>query len=379
MVSIGITDKVGVGQVMFFDDTRRRFRRAAGSLVALTVLAAAAACGGDDGGSGGSGDGAGTASTVRLGYFPNVTHATPVVGVAKDFFAKRLGSTKLETQTFNAGPAEIEAMLGGDLDVGFIGPNPAINAFAKTNGQGIRIISGATSGGASLVVQPGINTAADLKGKRIASPQLGNTQDVALRAWLKENGMTPSSQGVEGDVQVEPSENATTLQLFQDKKIDGAWVPEPWASRLVLDGGGKVLVDEKTLWPGGKFVTTHLIVRTEFLEKNPATVKALLEGVLDTDEWIAKNSDEAKTTVNGEIKRITTKPLAAEVLDRAWKNIEITTDPVAASLKKSADDAIAAGLLKEVDLKGIYDLTLLREVLKQRGGATVDDAGLAKG
>ena len=377
MMSIGITDKVGVGHVMFFDDTRRRFRRATGALVALTVLAAAAACGGDGGGSGG--DVAGTASTLRLGYFPNVTHATAVVGVANDFFGKRLGSTKLETQTFNAGPAEIEALLGGDLDAGFIGPNPAINAFAKTRGEGIRIISGATSGGASLVVQPGIDSAADLKGKRVSSPQLGNTQDVALRAWLKENGLTPSSQGEQGDVQVEPSENATTLQLFQDKKIDGAWVPEPWASRLVLDGGGKVLVDEKTLWPGGKFVTTHLIVRTEFLEKNPATVKALLEGVLDTDEWIAKNSDEAKTTVNAEIKRITTKALATEVLDRAWKNIEITTDPVAASLKKSADDAVAAGLLKEVDLKGIYDLTLLREVLSSRGGATVDDAGLAKG
>ena len=302
------------------------------------------------------------------------------MGVAKDFFAKRLGSTKLETQTFNAGPAEIEALLGGDLDAGFIGPNPAINAYAKTNGRGHpdhrrRHVRRRLAGGPAGASTP----PADLKGKRIASPQLGNTQDVALRAWLKDNGLTPSSQGGEGDVQVEPSENATTLQLFQDKKIDGAWVPEPWASRLVLDGGGKVLVDEKTLWPDGKFVTTHLIVRTEFLEKNPATVKALLEGVLDTDEWIAKNSDEAKTTVNGEIKRITTKPLAAEVLDRAWKNIEITTDPVAASLKKSADDAIAAGLLKEVDLKGIYDLTLLREVLKQRGGATVDDAGLAKG
>jgi NitT/TauT family transport system substrate-binding protein len=376
MESIEITDKVGVGQVSSLDNTQRRFRRAAGSLVALVVLAAAAACGGDDGG---SGDGAGTASTLRLGYFPNVTHATPVVGVAKDFFGKRLGSTKLETQTFNAGPAEIEALLGGDLDAGFIGPNPAINAYAKTKGAGIRIIAGATSGGASLVVQPGINSAADLKGKRIASPQLGNTQDVALRAWLKKNGLTPSSQGVQGDVQVEPSENATTLQLFGDKKIDGAWVPEPWASRLVLDGGGKVLVDEKTLWPGGKFVTTHLIVRTEFLEKYPATVKALLEGQVDTDEWIAKNSDQAKTTVNAEIKRITTKALAPEVLDRAWSNIEITTDPIAASLKKSADDAVAAGLLKEVDLKGIYDLTLLREVLSERGGATVDDAGLAKG
>lgn len=361
-----------------FNGSTRRFRRAAGSVVALAVLGTAAACGGGEDG-GGSGDSPGTAATVRLGYFPNVTHAAGVVGVAKGFFTKRLGSTKLETQTFNAGPAEIEAMLGGDLDAGYIGPNPAINAYAKTKGAGIRIIAGATSGGASLVVQPGITSAADLRGKRIASPQLGNTQDVALRAWLKKNGLTPSSQGVTGDVQVEPSENATTLQLFQDKKIDGAWVPEPWASRLVLDGGGKVLVDEKTLWPGGKFVTTHLIVRTEFLEKYPATVKALLEGQVDTDEWIAKNEAEAKATVNAELKRITTKPLKDPVLDRAWSNIEITTDPVASSLKKSADDAIAAGLLKEVDLKGIYDLTLLREVLAGRGGGSVDDAGLAKG
>lgn len=348
-----------------------------GSAVALLVLAASAACGGDD--AGGSGGGSGTAPALRLGYFPNVTHATPVVGVAKEFYAKRLGSTKLETQTFNAGPAEIEAMLAGDLDAGYIGPNPAINAYAKTKGEGIRIIAGATSGGAALVVQPGITKAADLKGKRLASPQLGNTQDVALRAWLKANGLTPSSQREQGDVQVEPSENATTLQLFGDRKIDGAWVPEPWASRLVLDGGGKVLVDEKTLWPGGKFVTTHLIVRTEFLQKYPETVKALLEGQVDTDEWIAKNSAEAKSTVNGEIKRITTKPLKDPVLDRAWSTIEITNDPIAASLKKSADDAVAAGLLKQVDLKGIYDLTLLREVLAGRGGAKVDDAGLAKG
>jgi len=364
--------------VGFSSRKARPVRASALSVVSIiVVLTGAAACGSsDDGGSGGA---AGTAATLRLGYYPNVTHATPVVGVAEDFFSKRLGPTKLETQTFNAGPAEIEALLGGDLDAGFIGPNPAINAFAKTKGAGIRIIAGATSGGAALVVQPGITQAADLKGKRVASPQLGNTQDVALRAWLKENGLTPSSQGTEGDVQVEPSENATTLQLFQDKKIDGAWVPEPWASRLVLDGGGKVLVDEKTLWPAGKFVTTHLIVRTDFLEKHPATVKALIEGQVDTDEWIAKNSDEAKRTANAEIKRITTKALAPEVLDRAWKNIEITTDPVAASLKKSADDAVAAGLLDEVDLKGIYDLTLLREVLAARGGGKVDDAGLARG
>lgn len=355
----------------------RRLRAGALGVVAVVVLAGAAACGSSDDESGGGATG--TAATLRLGYFPNVTHATPVVGVAKEFFTKRLGATRLETQTFNAGPAEIEALLGGDLDAGYIGPNPAINAFAKTKGEAIRIIAGATSGGAQLIVQPGIGSAADLRGKRVASPQLGNTQDVALRAWLKTQGLTPSSQGEEGDVQVEPQENSTTLELFRDRKIDGAWVPEPWASRLVLDGGGKVLLDEKTLWPGGKFVTTHLIVRTEFLEKYPETVKALLQGQVDANGWITDNPAEAKTTVNGEIKRITTKALDGKVLDRAWSNIEVTTDPVAASLKKSADDAVGSGLLREVDLKGIYDLTLLREVLAAAGGGSVDDAGLASG
>jgi NitT/TauT family transport system substrate-binding protein len=360
-----------------FNGSPRRFRRLAGSVVALAVLGAAAACGGSD--DSGSGAATGTATTLRLGYFPNVTHAAAMVGVAKDFYANKLGATKLETQTFNAGPAEIEAMLGGDLDAGYIGPSPAINAYVKTKGEGIRIIAGATSGGAALVVQSGINSAADLKGKRIASPQLGNTQDVALRAWLMKQGLTPSSQGVTGDVQVEPTDNATTLQLFQDKKLDGAWVPEPWASRLVLDGKGKVLVDEKTLWPQGKFVTTNLIVRTEFLRKYPATVKALVEGQLDADDWMAKNPGEAKSTINAELKRITTKSLTAAVLDRAYANIEVTTDPLASSMKTEADNAVSAGLLDKPDLKGIYDLTILRQVLKERGGESVDDAGLAEG
>jgi NitT/TauT family transport system substrate-binding protein len=353
-----------------------RLRRGAAlAAAAIATVGGLAACGG--GSDQPASNGNGTATVLRLGYFPNVTHATPLVGVAKGFYSKRLGGTKLETQTFNAGPAEIEAMVTGSLDAGYLGPNPAINAWAKQH-DSIRIIAGATSAGASLVVQPGINSVADLKGKRLASPQLGNTQDVALRAWLTKNGLTPSSQQAQGDVAVEPTDNATTLQLFTDKKIDGAWVPEPWASRLVLDGGGKVLVDEKTLWPGGRFVTTHLIVRTDYLKKYPETVKALLQGQVDTVGWIGKNPAEAKTTANGEIARITKKGLRQNVLDRAWSNIQITNDPIASSLKKSADDAVAVGLLKQVDLKGIYDLSLLRSVLPPGAGA-IDDAGLGQG
>jgi sulfonate transport system substrate-binding protein len=350
-----------------------RYRRIAPLAAAAVVLGAMTACGSSAADSGGS------AATLRLGYFPNITHAVPLVGVAKGFYARRLGATTLQAQTFNAGPAEVEALFAGGLDAGYIGPSPAINAWAKSRGSAIRIVAGATAGGASLVVQPGITGPADLAGKRIATPQLGNTQDVALRAWLRSNGLTPSSQSERGDVQVEPTDNATTLQLFQDKKIDGAWVPEPWASRLVLDGDGRVLVDEKSLWPGGRFATTQLIVRTEFLDRHPETVRALLAGQLDTVDWIDSHAVEAKKTANDEIKRITGKALSGAVLDRAWSNIEITNDPVASSLKKSAADAVAAGLLKPVNLTGIYDLRLLREALSAAGQGSVDDAGLGKG
>jgi NitT/TauT family transport system substrate-binding protein len=200
--------------------------------------------------------------TLRLGYFPNVTHAPAILGVENGTFAKALGKdVGLETKTFNAGPAAVEALLAGALDASYIGPNPAINAFAKSKGEAIRIIAGATSGGAALVVKPSITKAADLKGKKVASPQLGNTQDVALRAWLGEQGLKTNPQGG-GDVSILPQENSQTLDTFKAGDIDGAWVPEPWVSRLVQEGSGKVLVDEKELWPGGRFVTTHLIVRT---------------------------------------------------------------------------------------------------------------------
>ena len=355
--------------------TLRLRRVLALSVAATAVVAGAVACGGSSGGSS-AGDQPKTAKTLRLGYFPNITHATALIGVEKGFFTGKLGSTTLKTQTFNAGPAETEALLSGALDAGYIGPNPAINAFVKTHGEAIRIIAGAASGGVQFVVRPGITKAADLAGKKIATPQLGNTQDVALRAWLKKNGFTPSSASTPGDVKVEPTDNATTLQLFKSGKIDGAWVPEPWASRLVLEGGGHVLVDEKSLWPEGKFVITHLIVRTEFLKKFPETVKELLEGQVATTAWVEKNPADAKQAANAALAKLTGKPLKAAVLDRAWSNITLTNDPVASSLKKSAADAVTAGLLKETDLKGIYDLTLLRQVLSAQGGGTVDDAGL---
>jgi len=324
-----------------------------------------------------TGGGSPGATTLRLGYFPNVTHAPAIIGAQSGSFAAKLGSNvTLQLKTFNSGTEATTALLAGSIDASFVGPNPAINAYQKTN-RGIRIVAGTASGGADLVVKPSISGAADLKGKKIATPQLGNTQDVALRYWLNNNGLHETKDG--GDVTIVPEDNSTTLTAFQSGAIDGAWVPEPYASRLVLDGGGKVLVDEKSLWPGGRFVTTHLVVRTDFLTKHPQTVRALLNGQLDTNDWIAKNTDAAKTVINDELKRLTQKALKPAVLDRAFGELEITNDPLAATLRESADHAITAGLLTKVDLKGIYDLRLLNEALSARKLPAVSDAGLGSG
>ncbi|MDQ1443758.1 MAG: sulfonate transport system substrate-binding protein [Acidimicrobiaceae bacterium] len=305
-------------------------------------------------------------TTVRLGYFPNITHATAIVGVESGIFTTALGRNKLETQTFNAGPAAVEALLSGALDASYIGPNPAINAYVKSSGKAIRIISGATSGGAALVVKPGVTTAADLKGKKVASPQLGGTQDVALRHWLKDAGLNTDPQGG-GDVSIVPQENAQTLETFKSGAISGAWVPEPWATRLVQEGGGKVLVNEAELWPGGRFVTTHLVVRTDFLKAHPAAVRALLDGQVKADALVHDNPSEAQKLVNTGIEKITGKKLAEAVITGAWPNLEFTNDPVASSLKLSADHAKDVGLLPAVRLDGIYDLALLNQALKAAG------------
>jgi NitT/TauT family transport system substrate-binding protein len=312
--------------------------------------------------------------TLNLGYFPNVTHATAIAGVEKGIFAKALGTNvTLKTATFNAGPAAVEALFSNAIDATYIGPNPAINAWSQSNGSAIKIISGATSGGAALVVKPAINSAADLKGKKIATPQLGNTQDVALRAWLKDKGLKTDAAGG-GDVNIVNQENAQTLDTFKAGSIDGAWVPEPWVSRLVQDGGGKVLVDEKDLWPGGKFVTTLLVVRTAFLNQHPDVVKRLLQGQVEANDYVNKNPAEAQTVVNTGIGKLTGKKLSDAVIAASWKNLSFTNDPIASSLKTSAQHAQDAGLLKPVNLTGIFNLTTLNDVLKAAKEDTVKAA-----
>jgi NitT/TauT family transport system substrate-binding protein len=277
---------------------------------------------------------------------------------------------------FNAGPDEVEALFGGAIDAAYIGPSPTINAYGQSDGDAIRIIAGAASGGAQLVVRDGIDSAADLKGTTLASPQLGNTQDVALRTWLTEQGLKNSVSGG-GDVTVAPTANSDVLNLFSSGDLDGAWVPEPYASRLVLEGGGHVLVNEKDLWPDGEFVTTHLIVRTEFLEQYPDTVAALLRGHVAAVQEATTDADAAKKAVNAGLEAAGGKALDAQVLDRAWSELTVTYDPIASALKQSAENGVAAGTTeKEVDLDGIYDLRPLNAVLEDQSLDTVSAGGL---
>ncbi|QIJ61014.1 aliphatic sulfonate ABC transporter substrate-binding protein [Streptomyces sp. JB150] len=313
---------------------------------------------------------------VRIGYFPNLTHATALVGREQGFFQKELGGTEAKYATFNAGPSEIEALNSKSIDIGWIGPSPAINGYTKSGGKNLRIIGGSASGGVKLVVNPEkIKSVKDVKGKKIATPQLGNTQDVAFLNWIAEQGWTVDAQSGKGDVSVVRTDNKVTPDAYKSGSIDGAWVPEPTASKLVSEGA-KVLLDESGLWPDEKFVITNIIVRQDFLKEHPDVVEAVLRGAVKSNEWINANPEQAKAAANAALKQESGKALPAEVIDPAWKSIAFLDDPLAATLDTQAAHAVKAGLLEQPDLKGIYDLTLLNKVLKAEGEATVDDAGL---
>jgi NitT/TauT family transport system substrate-binding protein len=349
----------------------RTYRALAAAATALLAATALSACGDDAKPAGGA-----EAATLRLGYFPNITHAPALVGVGKGLFQESLGSTKLEAKTFNAGPAAIEALFSGAIDATYIGPNPAINGWATSKGEALKIIAGSTSGGAGLVVKPEIADAAGLKGKKIATPQLGNTQDVALRYWLKSKGLNADQQGG-GDVSVLPQDNATAVQAFSQGAIDGAWVPEPNLSKMISESKGKLLLNEKDLWPGGNFVTTHLIVSQKYLKANPENVKKLLQGHINAVKFINDNNAEAQKVANAQLAALTGKPLKDDILAAAFKNMTFTVDPIASSLYTSAQHAQEIGLLKPVDLKGIYDLAPLNALLKAAGQPEVSGEAAA--
>ncbi|MGA5127822.1 aliphatic sulfonate ABC transporter substrate-binding protein [Streptomyces pseudogriseolus] len=317
-----------------------------------------------------------SASEVKIGYFPNLTHATALVGVQEGLLQKELGGTTIKSSTFNAGPSEIEALNAGSIDIGWIGPSPSINGYTKSAGKNLRIVSGSASGGVKLVVNPDrIKTLDDLKGKKIATPQLGNTQDVAFLHWIAEKGWKVDAQSGKGDVSVVRTDNKITPDAYKSGSVDGAWVPEPTASKLVADGA-KVLLDESDIWPDKKFVITNIIVSQTFLKEHPDVVEAVLRGSVRTNAWINAHPDEAKASANKALEKLSGKALPAEVLNPAWKSITFLDDPLASTLDAQAEHAVSAGLLEKPDLEGIYDLKPLNKVLKAEGRPEVDDAGL---
>ncbi len=317
---------------------------------------------------------------LRVGHFPNVTHAQAVIAhglsrAGKGWFEERLGpDVEVQWFVYNAGPSAMEAIFARSIDLTYVGPNPAVNAYLKSQGEEIRIVAGACSGGAALVVQPDgrIKTDADFRGKKIATPQFGNTQDVAARAWLQSKGLRITMTG--GDASVIPTANPDQLSLFQRGQIDAVWTVEPWVSRLEQEAKGKVYLEESSLWKdtGGKYVTTHLVSSVKFLKERPDLLKKWIAAQVELTKWINDHPDEAKRILNEEIKAETTKALPQATLDSAWKRLEITDDPIRASLLKSAQDAYRIGFLKEPpDLSHIYDLKLLNEVLREKGLAEV--------
>ncbi len=349
--------------------TKRRVTFAAVAIPALAVALTLGACSRAGTSTTASAD-QGPASELRLGYFPNVTHAAALIGVDKGFFTRELGTTKLTTQTFNAGPDEVSALLGGSLDAAFIGSGPAINGFAKSAGA-VTLIAGATSGGAQLVVKPDITSVAGLKGATLATPQLGNTQDVALKTWLAKHNLT-------GQVTVTNLANAQTLSEFQKGDIQGGWLPEPYSSQLVLAGGAKVLVDESTLWPGGQFPTTVLIVRTTYLQQHPATIQALIKGELDAVNYEHGDKAGAETAVNDQLKQLTGKALPQAVLDRSFGEIQLTLDPLAGDFPELTTDQVTARVSKSApNLTGFANLDAVNTVLKAAGRPAVSAANLS--
>jgi NitT/TauT family transport system substrate-binding protein len=338
----------------------------AAALAGGALLVAGCSSGGSSSSAaGGTGSAAASSPvTVRLGYLANITHAPALIATKNGYFTKELGSAgTVKTSTFTSGTQETTAILAGQLDAAYVGPNPAINAWQKSNGTAIKIVSGAATGGASIVVKPSVTSAAQLKGQSVATPSLGNTQDVAARYWLKQQGLTTSTTGG-GDVAIKPTApNSAAVLEFKSGQIAGASEPSPYDVQMVQDGG-KVLLSE----PG---VTTVLMVTQSFLSAHPDIVNDLLKANLDALNYIKSSPDKAEQVANDELAAYTGKPLSSKVLDPAFKEITFTADPDAASLTQDAQQATAVGLLKSVDLKGIFDLTPLNSLLSAAEQPTV--------
>jgi NitT/TauT family transport system substrate-binding protein len=339
----------------------------AAAAAAITLLAAGCGSSGTSSSSGGSGS-SGDPVNLRLGFLENITHASALVGLKEHFFSKDLGrQVKLTPVPFSTGTQEATALLAGQLDAAYVGPNPAIKAWQTSGGKLIKVISGAASGGAELVVKKGITSAAQLKGQKLATPSLGNTQDVALRYWLKQHHLTATPTGG-GDVPITPiTPNSDAVLAFQSGQIAGGWEPAPYDAEMIALGG-HALVNEASLWPQGQFVTTNLVVTQAFLTAHPAAVNGLLKGQIQANDFINSSKPAAETAANAELTSLTSKGLKPAALAASFAQITFTVDPIASSLETDAQHAVSVGLLKPVsNLPSLYDLGPLNKLLAAAG------------
>ncbi len=288
---------------------------------------------------------------MRIGFLPNLTHAVPLVGEARRSYTSPEGRA-VRLVPFHAGTSAVEAMLAGNIDLTYGGPGPAINAFVRTKGR-VRILAGGAGRGAGLVIRANlpIDDAADLAGLRLAVPQIGNTQDIALREYLWQNGLAPRDGG--GDVVVLPLPNSEILSTMRAGEIDGAWVPEPWAQRLVEEASGRLFLDERRLWPDGRFPTTLLIGSDEAIVRHPREVAAAVAANRRIVAWIRAHPSDAKSLVNRQLERYLGKPLRTGTLDASWKRLAFVDDPMPDALAVTARMARRIGYLPRADVSGI--------------------------
>jgi NitT/TauT family transport system substrate-binding protein len=341
----------------------------AAAAAAVTVLAAGCGSSASSTGTSATGSGSGGSKvTLRLGFLENITHATALVGVKNGYFTKDLGSgVTLKLTPFSTGTEEATALLAGQLDAAYVGPNPAIKAWQTSGGKLISVISGAASGGASLIVKKSITKASQLKGQKLASPSLGNTQDVSMRYWLKQQGLTTSQTGA-GDVPITPiTPNSDAVLAFTSGKIAGAWEPDPYAAEMVA-AGGHALVNEASLWPKGQFVTTQLVATQSFITQHPTVITGLLKGQIEANQYIATNKTAAEAAANAELASLSGKSVKAPILAASFAQVTFTNDPIASSLITDAAHAVSVGLLTPVkNLASIYDLGPLNKLLAAAG------------
>ncbi len=301
---------------------------------------------------------------IRVGHFPNVTHAPALIARATNHFEKTFGEdVRIDWKIFNAGPEAVEALFAGEIDILYVGPNPAINGFIRSKGDALRVIAGVASGGAAFVIRNDakIERFEDIAGKRVATPQKGNTQDVALLHLMKEKGLKPKNQG--GNVEIFNISGGDQITALSRSQVDAIWTVEPWVSRLVSEANGKILFEEKELWPEGKYATTLLIARKKFIDQHPELVQKWVDGHVQITNYINQNLREAKEVFNKELQFETTKFLPPAYLDQCFEKIQFTDDPMESSVQESAKRADAIGYLGKGDhnLDGLYDLSFLKK------------------